>query len=154
MSSTEAQLTPDTYYPSIDEEGKYIDKIPFNFNVAQGFYCPCGTRKEKICFTTKSKLSSHFKTNTHELWIANLNLNRHNHLIENEELKKIIQDQKLQISEQANIIAKQNFKINTQINVIHSLNGMITLYQKDINNMIEPETASTTDLIDFNFDIL
>lgn len=151
MASFQVQLTPDTYYPSINEEGNYIDKIPFNFNVAQGFYCPCGTRKDKICFNTKSKLSAHFKTNAHELWVKCLNLNKNNYFMENEELKKIIEEQKLQISEQAKIIYKQNFKIKAQINAIDSLNVMLNIYHKDINNdnVIEAENENNIDLLDF-----
>jgi hypothetical protein len=153
MTSSEAQLTPDTYYPTMDEEGNYVDKIPFSFNTAQGFYCPCRSRKEKICFTRKSTLSAHFKTNNHELWIASLNLNKHNYFTENEELKKIIEGQKLQISEQAKVISKQNYKIKAQINAIDSLNVMINLYHKDVNNDIDIDPdATTNDLIDFNFE--
>ena len=157
MSSFEAQLTPDTYYPSMNEEGNYVDRIPFNFNVAQGFYCPCGTRKEKICFNTKSKLSAHFKTNTHEMWLAGININKHNYLIKNEELKKIIEHQKLQISEQAKVIAKQNFKIRAQVNAINSLNVMLNVYHKDTNDIDTDEVeneSNVADLIDFNFEII
>jgi hypothetical protein len=159
MSSFQAQLTPDTYYPSIDAEGNYVDRIPFNFNAAQGVYCPCRSRKEKICFTKKPTLSAHFKTNNHEVWIASLNINKHNYFVENEELKKIIEGQKLQISEQSKVISKQNFKINAQIDAIKSLNVMLDIYHKDTINDIDPtiepiEPSSNVDLIDFNFDIV
>jgi hypothetical protein len=154
--SIEAQLTPDTYYPSMDGQGNYVDKIPFHFNVEQGFYCPCRSRKEKICFTRKATLSAHFKTNNHELWVKNLNLNKHNYLVENEELKNIVESQKLQISEQAKVISKQNFKIKAQIDAIKSLNVMLDIYHKDTNDDIdqEPEDKSHIDLIDFNFEVV
>jgi hypothetical protein len=155
MSSLEAQLTADTYYPSMDAEGNYVDKIPFNFNAAQGLYCPCRSRKEKICFTKKPTLSAHFKTNNHELWIASLNTNKHNYVVENEELKKLVESQKLQISEQAKVIDKQNFKITAQLNAIKSLNVMIEIYHKetetDNSNGIDTINENNVDLIDFNF---
>jgi hypothetical protein len=156
MSSFQAQLTPDTYYPSMDSEGNYVDRIPFNFNVAQGFYCPCSSRTEKTCFNKKASLSRHFTTTNHEKWVASLNINKHNYFVENEEFKKIIESQKLQISEQSKIISKQNFKIKAQLDAIKSLNVMLDIYHKDTNNNIEPEpeTVSNIDLIDFNFKIV
>ena len=154
MSSSEAQLTSDTYYPTLDQDGNYIDKIPFNFNSGVGFDCPCWSRKEKIFFTRKGTLSCHFKTKRHELWIASLNLNKHNHFVENEELKKIVESQKLQISEQSKVISKQNFKINAQLNAIKSLNVMLNIYHNDTQmqtqNCIEVERESTINLIDFD----
>jgi hypothetical protein len=158
MSSFQAQLTPDTYYPSMNAEGNYVDVIPFNFNVVQGFYCPCRSRKEKICFTKKTTLSAHFKTNNHELWIASLNSNKHNYLVENEELKKLVESQKLQISEQAKVIDKQNFKITAQLNAIKSLNVMIEIYHKETDNdncnSIDTLNQHNVDLIDFNFNVV
>lgn len=158
MTSLEAQLTADTYYPSMDAEGNYVDKIPFNFNASQGVYCPCRSRKDKICFTKKTTLSAHFKTNNHELWIASLNTNKHNYVVENEELKKLVESQKLQISEQAKVIDKQNFKITAQLNAIKSLHVMIEIYHKETDNCngIDTDTLNenNVDLIDFNFNLV
>ena len=38
-------LTPDTYIPSVDNRGNYIDNIPI---IKNGIICLCGARKDKV----------------------------------------------------------------------------------------------------------
>jgi len=87
----------DFYSPSIDFSGKYIDKIP-SFNILKsGLRCLCGSRKDKT-YETHAMFSNHIKTKTHQAWILNLNENKTNHYIENENLKIIVQEQRLIIA--------------------------------------------------------
>jgi len=88
---------PDTYSPNIDEMGNYIDKIPSFSNLKHGIRCPCGSRRDKI-YDTYSVFSSHIKTKTHQKWLQNLNLNKANYYIENEELKRTVKQQQMIIS--------------------------------------------------------
>ena len=71
-------LTPDTYTPSVDENGNYIDKIP---QIKNGLYCPCGARRDKV-YETSGKFYSHTKSKIHNKWISNLNNNKANYYVE------------------------------------------------------------------------
>ena len=51
---------PEIYSPSMDDTGRYIDKLPFFYKY--GIQCPCGARKEKI-YESKQKFKEHVKTN-------------------------------------------------------------------------------------------
>ena len=90
-------LEPDFYSPSIDDQGNYIDKIPSFHIIKKGLQCPCGARKDKI-YETYSIFSSHCKTKMHQKWIAHLNQNKMNYFVENESLKKTVENQKLIIA--------------------------------------------------------
>jgi hypothetical protein len=100
----ELVIEPDIYSPSIDENGNYVDNPTIKFK--KGLTCPCGSRKDKV-YETNSMFSAHIKTKTHQKWLADLNLNKANHYIENEKLKETIQTQKL-------IIAKMEKEINNK----------------------------------------
>ena len=54
-------LTPDTYTPSVDNNGNYID----NILLLKMDYYVCGSRKDKI-YETISKFNSHTKTKKHK----------------------------------------------------------------------------------------
>ena len=81
----ELTTDPELYSPSIDNNGNYIDNIS-SLNMKYGIRCPCGSRKDKI-YNTHSIFASHIKTNHHQKWLANLNLNKANYYVENEQLK-------------------------------------------------------------------
>jgi len=83
-------VTPDTYTPSIDNFGNYIDHIP---PIKNGLFCPCGSRKEKA-YDTISKFSSHVKTKAHQKWLLMLNQNRANHFVEMLDLRELVENQK------------------------------------------------------------
>ena len=86
----ELNLTPDTYIPSVNEDGNYIDNIPV---VQNGLFCPCCPRKDK-CYETKSKFSAHIKSNRHIKWIQQLNANKANYYVELLQSKELIDNQK------------------------------------------------------------
>lgn len=71
-------ITPDTYTPSVDTNGQYIDSIPI---IKHGIYCSCGSRKDKI-YENASKFVIHIKSKMHQKWIENLNHNKANYYIE------------------------------------------------------------------------
>ena len=84
---------PDTYSPSIDDKGDYVDKIQFK----KPIMCPCGTRKDKT-YETHAMFSAHTKSKTHMKWIADLNLNKSNFFVENQQLRETVQNQRLIIA--------------------------------------------------------
>lgn len=88
---------PDAYSPSIDEKGNYVDKIPPFSRIKKGLTCPCGARKDKV-YETHSVFSTHIKSKSHQKWIENLNLNKANYYIENDQLRETIQNQRLIIA--------------------------------------------------------
>ena len=91
-------VEPDTYTPSIDGQGNYIDVIPPSAKLKHGLYCPCGSRGHKM-FTTTSSFNSHTKTKVHQQWLIQLNRNKANFFVESEKLRKIVQQQQKLIAE-------------------------------------------------------
>ena len=85
----EITVTPDTYAPSLDEAGNYVDHIP---TMKHGLFCPCGSRKEKA-YDTASKFSTHIKTKTHQKWLVHLNQNKANHYVEMLKSKEVVENQ-------------------------------------------------------------
>ena len=77
----------DIYQPSVDENGNYIDNIPFL--IKHGVRCTCGSRKEHI-YDSKQSFSLHIKTKTHQKWIQELNANKMNYFTENIKLNETI----------------------------------------------------------------
>ena len=100
----------DTYTPSIDENGNYIDRIPpFNL-IKKGLQCPCGSRKDKV-YDTHTIFSNHIRTKHHQIWLKNLNTNKANYYVENESLKNILYNQRLIIANLEKEIHKKNATI-------------------------------------------
>jgi len=86
-------LDPDTYSPSIGDDGSYIDQIPSGAHFKHGgIRCPC-TRTDKV-YMTRQSFGLHVKSATHQRWLQNLNANRANHLTELEEARRTIDQQK------------------------------------------------------------
>lgn len=83
-------LTPDTYTPSIDEAGNYIDNVPI---IKQGMLCLCGTRTDKR-YETTAKFAMHVKTKTHQKWLMTLNQNKANHYVQMLEHKELLENQR------------------------------------------------------------
>jgi len=124
---------PDVYSPSIDNNGNYIDIIP-SFNIInKGVSCPCGSRKGKI-YETHTVFSNHIKTKCHQKWLSNLNLNKANYYVENENLKETIQTQRI-------VIAKLEKDLNTKLLTIDYLT-------KQLHNISNPTVVK--DLLDFD----
>jgi len=90
-------LVPDTYVPSVDQFGNYIDKIPA-FVKTVAIICPCGARREKT-YTTKTSFTNHIGTKTHQAWLQSLNANKSNFFAENEANKETVRMQRLLIAQ-------------------------------------------------------
>ena len=131
----ELVIQPDLYMPSIDERGNYVDNIPSFHTIQKGLLCPCGSRKDKV-YENKGMFVGHIKTKHHQKWLENLNLNKANYYVENEELKETVHNQRL-------IIAKLEKDVNTKIKTIdyltHQLSKNIETakYGKVVDNLIE-----------------
>ena len=131
----ELTMEPDIYAPNMDSQGNYIDKIPAFNILKKGVYCPCGSRKDKI-YDTHSMFSAHIKTKNHQKWLADLNTNKSNLFIENQQLKETVQNQRL-------IIAKMDIEIKNKNTTIDCLAQELTKLK------IEPiNSVTVTNLID------
>lgn len=100
--------TPDTYSPSIDDAGNYIDHIPIIYN---GLLCLCGTRKDKR-YETATKFATHIKSRTHQKWLLSLNNNKSNYYIETLKNKELIENQRIIIKQLENTLSKKNLTID------------------------------------------
>jgi hypothetical protein len=109
---------PDIYTPSVDEDGKYIDKIPSFFAIKNGLRCQCMGKKDKT-YSNYGMFASHIKTKCHQKWLENLNLNKANYYVETEELKQIIKNQRL-------IISKMEKDLNSKMLTIDYLARQLT----------------------------
>ena len=121
---------PDIYSPSIDEIGNYVDKVPSFITIKNGIRCPCGSRKNKV-YDTYCIFSNHVKSKTHQKWLSNLNLNKANYYIKNEELNTILQQQKI-------IIARLEKDLQNKIMTIDFLTQQLSVKnEKTVNNLID-----------------
>ena len=102
---------PDVYDPGVDDDGKYIDKVPSFNNLPHGLRCPCGTRKDK-CYTSNTTFTAHIKTKTHQKWLEDLNLNKSNYFVEYEKLKELVQNQRLIIARLERDLNSKNITID------------------------------------------
>ncbi len=118
---------PDIYVPSIDEQGNYCDKIHGSFK--KPITCPCGARRDKI-YETHSTFSAHTKTKTHLKWIADLNLNKANFFVENQNLKETIKNQQL-------MIAKMEKEIQQRIMTIDYLTNQLCKTQSQTHDLLD-----------------
>lgn len=130
-------IEPDTYSPSIDDLGNYIDKLPSFNNLKHGIRCPCGSRKDKA-YESHSVFSQHIKTKTHQKWLSTLNLNKANYYIESEKLSETVHNQRL-------IIAKLEKDNNTKSMTINYLTYQLT-NQMTTNS----KSVTVTDLLQFD----
>ena len=80
---------PDTYTPSVNDVGNYIDNIPI---IKKGLFCPCGSRKDKA-YENVSKFSTHIKTKSHQNWLMILNQNKANYYVEMLTNKELVVNQ-------------------------------------------------------------
>jgi len=110
----------DIYFPSIDDNGIYIDRIPNFVNYSNGIKCQCGSRKDKV-YTTYSKFSSHLNSKSHKKWIETINLNRENYLVENFKLNDVIKQQRIQIAELEKNLHKRALMVDYLSNEIQKL---------------------------------
>jgi hypothetical protein len=127
----EISLTPDIYAPIVDDNGNYVDKIPF---MKRGIYCLCGSRKDKI-YENSSKFSTHMKTKCHQKWLEHLNQNKANYYVEVLKSKEIIENQQ-------RIIQQLEIQLQNKDITIDYLTKQVTVQ----NN----SKTHTIDLLDLN----
>ena len=108
---SEITLTPDTYIPSVDNRGNYIDNIPI---IKNGIICLCGSRKDKV-YENNHKFSIHIKSQKHQNWLIMLNQNKANYYLENIKNKELIENQKKIIANLENNLKNQELVINCLI---------------------------------------
>ena len=101
-------LTPDTYTPSVNDKGQYIDSVPI---IKKGMYCLCGSRKDKI-YTNTAKFCAHIKTQKHKKWLELLNYNKANFYVELLKSKETINNQHKIIKEMENKLQKKTMTID------------------------------------------
>jgi hypothetical protein len=102
--------------------------------------CPCGARKDKL-YETHTVFASHIKTKAHQSWLVTLNFNKTNFFIENDVLKKTVQNQKL-------IIAKLEKDINTKILTIDYLTQQINQLNQESSTL--NHCKAVTNLLEFD----
>ena len=125
--------TPDIYCPTIDENGNYIDKVPF-FHNKSGVICPCFARKDKV-YDNWGSFNIHIKSKKHMKWLETVNLNKANYYTENIKLNETIINQR-------QIIAKMEKDMNNQSQLILYLTEQLS--KKNMN------TTTVNDLLDFD----
>ena len=125
----------ETYSPSINENGNYIDKLP-SFHSIKGIYCACGARKDKL-YETYSVFSAHTKTKSHQKWLENLNLNKANYYAENEKLKATIQNQRLIIAKLEKDNNRKTLLISCLTAEMHAMNPITTELSNEEVNLLD-----------------
>lgn len=125
----------DEYHLGIDEEGKYVDRIPSFNNIPQGLRCPCSGKT----YNTRQQFASHIKTATHTKWTDSQNNNHANHFAELETTKQEVKEQKIIIGRLERDIARLEHDKRRMLEMIHFLTDMKTT-----------TATSQIDLLDFN----
>jgi len=124
-------IIPDTYTPSVDNNGNYIDNIPI---IKNGLYCLCGSRKEKM-YENTTKFATHIKSKSHQKWLIVLNQNKANYYIDMLKNKELVENQK-------KIITQLENQLHNKTLTIDYLTDQLTIKKKQIEY--------TIDLLDIN----
>lgn len=101
-------VTPDTYTPSVDNAGNYIDNIP---NIQNGLFCLCGSRKDKT-YENTAKFAIHIKSKSHQKWLMVLNQNKANYYVEMLKNKELVENQQKIITQLENQLHKKTLTID------------------------------------------
>jgi len=101
-------VTPDTYTPSVNSNGDYIDNIP---QMKHGIYCLCGSRKDKT-YENHASFAIHIKSKTHQKWLMMLNQNKANHYVEMVKYRELVENQRKIITQLENQLSKKNLTID------------------------------------------
>jgi hypothetical protein len=104
----EITITPDTYTPSVDNNGNYIDNIP---TIKNGLFCPCGSRKDKT-YETTLKFAIHIKSKSHQKWLMILNQNKANYYVEMLRNKELMENQQKIITQLENQLKNKTLTID------------------------------------------
>jgi len=124
-------ITPDTYTPSVNNDGNYIDNIPV---IKNGLFCPCGSRKDKT-YENATKFATHIKTKSHQKWLIILNQNKANYYVEMLTNKEFVDNQQ-------KIIAQLENQLHKKILTIDYLTEQLTTKRN--------QQVCNVDLLDFN----
>lgn len=127
----EITITPDTYTPSVDNNGNYIDNIPI---IKNGLFCPCGSRKDKT-YENATKFATHIKSKSHQKWLIILNQNKANYYVEMLRNKELVENQQKIITQLENQLHKKTLTID---------------YLTDQLTSKTRQLVSTIDLLDIN----
>jgi hypothetical protein len=127
----EITITPDTYTPSVDNNGNYIDNIPI---IKNGLFCPCGSRKDKT-YENTIKFATHIKSKSHQKWLMILNQNKANYYVEMLKNKELVENQQ-------KIIIQLENQLKNKTLTIDYLTNQLTINTRQI--------VSTVDLLDIN----
>jgi len=101
-------VTPDTYTPSVDAAGNYIDNIPI---IQNGLFCLCGSRKDKA-YENTAKFAIHIKTKAHQKWLMILNQNKANYYVEMLQKNELVENQRKIITQLENQLQKKTLTID------------------------------------------
>ena len=114
------ELVPDTYSPSIDKDGNYVDNL---YTFTKDMYCPCSNK----LYHSKYLMATHTNTKMHKNWIQTLNNDKVNYYKVNIELNDLIKNQRL-------IIAQLEKELKQKITMIDSLTDVIHKYNHQPKN--------------------
>uniref|UniRef100_A0A6C0KW69 Uncharacterized protein n=1 Tax=viral metagenome TaxID=1070528 RepID=A0A6C0KW69_9ZZZZ len=129
--NSDVVMMPDSYYPSLDNNGNYIDNIlPLNFK-KKGITCPYGSRKDKI-YSTQGAFNTHTKSVSHHKWLTNMNLNKANYYIENVKLNDLVQSQRLIIAKLENDLNNRNMTVDYLTQQLNKQSN-----NKNVNDLLE-----------------
>ena len=140
-ATMELATVPDTYCPSMDEHGKYVDRVP---SMANGLRClcmsHCAKRKDNI-YTTAPMFKEHIKTKTHVEWLEkDVNANRSNYYKENQTLRKDVSDQKRMIGQQNQTIDEKDRTITEMRVEITKMEIEMTRMEMEMTRMKRKNT--------------
>jgi len=109
---TETALTPDTYAPSVGDNGKYFDSstsIAFGRNTP-GIGCGCGSR---TVFKSRQGFTQHCARPIHKKWLTVLDNESKNHFKELQKSRETIRHQQLLIAHRDKRIIELERTIST-----------------------------------------
>jgi len=102
-------VTADTYTPSVNSNGDYVDNIP---QIKHGIYCLCGSRKDKT-YDNQVSFAIHIKSKTHQKWLMMLNQNKANHYVEMVKYRELVENQQKIITQMEIQLSKQKLTIES-----------------------------------------
>jgi hypothetical protein len=131
-------VEPDTYEPSIDTNGKYIDKITIFRN---GLRCPCGAGSHKVpkTYETLDSFKCHTKTKGHQIWIANMNTNKQNYYVECVKLEETVRQQKVLIGQ-----------LERDVNNRSKMNDILVEKIEELKEQLLKPNTNTFDLLNMD----
>ena len=122
-------ITPDTYMPSVDNAGNYIDNIPM---IKNGLFCSCGSRKDKT-YENMSKFAIHIKSKSHQKWLMMLNQNKANYYVEMITNKELVEKQRQIIGQLEIQSQKKTLTIDYLTKQLTTKTSVCTINLLDLN---------------------